>query len=483
MRILLSLLLLLLPLILQAQKVKVVSKDGDLIPNLYLLSSDRATFISSNEEGVLDLSDIGVSDTAKFTIMSGFYKPLTFSLGYLKSKSEIIVEYESQKLMGAFVMPQKQIIQLLENAATYFSQHYIKDYVAVMHYKREIYSREFLRQLYLVDGLWGSFNFHQSPPRLLWNDKNLMGRFLTLDAFVSDFFLPDSNKPMEIFAVHSSGISDNQIFDVDYVNIFDLKALDMKRAIELYSPLNKRHIKDFKYHILSFSESEQGKIYTIAFKTKEGTFPKRNKLLGSGCLTITEEGGPIKVEVENMEDRYSTRMHDNWPEANTLVTPYKLEISYGRNELGIYTSSVVLNLSWIYPQNIRQSWKNSYMVEWNVYRKPFKNQYNTKTIIEFSNHILISSGAVRNLFLDMNISGHGASLSYVDGINQSFWNERIKKLPNRQKIEKDLYSDHTPLHEQAERNNLRLMVDKNSAERNKIARSLYKELYGTEYYD
>ena len=66
-----------------------------------------------------------------------------------------------------------------------------------------------------------------------------------------------------------------------YTDIIDeLSMIPMirKRALELYSPLNPKHVKDFIYEIKSVRESPSGREYEIGFRTKEGVLAKNNRI-------------------------------------------------------------------------------------------------------------------------------------------------------------------------------------------------------------
>lgn len=216
-------LVLFVPCVSTAQKVRVVSEDEISIPYLYFVSVDKKTYLLSDSEGIIDLSHVSVPDTMKFTASSDFYSSEAVTFMSLKRMSKLVVHSNSISLDDIYVMPQENLLLLLKKTADKFSKNYLKNYVAKANYSRIIYSGSNIQQLYLINGLWSSFGFNQKSGGKMWDDRNLMGGFLVLDSFVTDFLIPGTRTAVNTYEVVDQSLGGLSCFDVNYVNIFNLQ--------------------------------------------------------------------------------------------------------------------------------------------------------------------------------------------------------------------------------------------------------------------
>ena len=78
-----------------AQKVKVITQDGDTVPYLYFVSSGGKYYLSSDSYGFIDISNVSLPDTTAFMVYSDFYSSEPASLLSLRSLNAIIVRYKT----------------------------------------------------------------------------------------------------------------------------------------------------------------------------------------------------------------------------------------------------------------------------------------------------------------------------------------------------------------------------------------------------
>ncbi len=470
-----------------AQEIKVITQDGDAVPYLYFASSSGKYYLSSDSNGFIDISDVHIPDTTVFKVYSDFYSSEPTSFLAMRSRKEIVVLYKAGLLSELYIMPEESLMKLLGSASRLFSKRYLKNYVATMGYRRMIYSGEKPVQQYLVYGLWGSLDFNQDHIRHYWDDRNLMGVFGALDSFVSDFHLSGKKTSAGPNSVVNQAVSDEDFFNVNYVNEFNLRALDIKRTVEIYSPLNEKYVKDYSYRLESISNERGEKLYTIVFKTKSNKFPGHTKLLGTGKIVLTEDGKVLKVELENAEDRYSSFIRNKEAKAGVLLTPYKWSVCYVHNELGIFTASVKMAVTWRAPQKSPLKRGDWYYIEWNPYRRPFENRLKTETEIVFSEIVPIVSKKQKDKIRGFLGSSFGAGATYyaVEIVNHDFWFKVLKENLGLGLINSDLYStDFESLYQQAVRSNeINRLGYSGNKNKNNPARVLYREIHNKEYYE
>ena len=98
-------------------------------------------------------------------------------------------------------------------------------------------------------GVFASLGFNQkSTTKLYWDDRNAMGRLYVCDTFVSESLFPNKNEVNPVLRVTSKDIKkDEDALKSNYVDEFDVSALDRKRAVEIFSPLNPKMIGNYTY--------------------------------------------------------------------------------------------------------------------------------------------------------------------------------------------------------------------------------------------
>lgn len=422
-----------------AQTVAVRVTTGENLPYIAFVNGSATKYLSSDSDGNIDINSVTMPDSTLLTLNSYFFEPLRITFGELKRSKILTVTPKTIDLQGIVVMPQASIKELVKKCEYYFAANYAENYVAFAKIFRFVLSGNTYRQMYCSAGIWEFLHFTDRAPKLVWDDENGMGGFYAMDSYVSYSYDPNTNR-IQSENIRSKHLKSGHVLknlENSYANLFDISLLNRKRSIELYSPLNKSQLDNFNYSIKQIEEKNGRKIYVIGFINKFGTFPKKTKLNGAGEIYMSDEGMPLKVVLRNVEDRFSTYVHDTG-KPRVLVTPYTLEVNYDKIGDKIYTQSVSQKLSWIKPDNTSDS-SSCYCLEPNSYAKPFANKLRTETYVYFENPVLANAGKRRfTMADDVNY--------YVDekAVNSAFWEDELRKLQDYKDIYRDLGASKVP---------------------------------------
>lgn len=477
-----------------AQKILVKNGFGTPLPNLFFFNESRSIYLITDTDGILNLDNIVFEDTLSFNLLSNYYSSPKFRFGELVQKKEILLK-PNVSATKTTTISEKSIKEILEKASDHFITHYMKNYIAQVYISRFLYSDTSYQQIYLTYGLWGSFNFSLKEPKYYYEDQNSMKNYLPADSFTSNFYLPNTDKILKQYTIANRELNKLNSLKVNYHNKFRVSALELKRAIELYSPINKTHIDDYNYVLNSESKANKEVIYKINFYTKSGRFPDKTKLFGAGCITISAKGRLLSISVENMENRFSA--YWNYPSSCLyLLTPYTFEMNYAQDKLGnIYTSSLKMETKWIMPENLKGNTpiNRCFYIEENFYRNPFKFKLSTSTQLSFVNPKITDKTHINSLVKPYfkHYQRSAAMVNFLDNVvyiknrNKIFWETKLDELKDIEKVKSDLYDHKYPLYEQST-NSYNIYKNWQSADTSNIespARELYKKLYKKEYYE
>lgn len=369
---------------------------------------------------------------------------------------------------------------IVRNAVTIFENQYAENYICSIDYTKLVYSADSLVQIAATIGIWGSFHFNMNKMKYYWEDLNLMGNYLPIDSFCTNIVLREGKiqipTPTQIVTNRSGDLSE---FDRNYSNTISLSSLDLKRCIELYSPLNIKHLNDYKYSIITDNEYNG---HMIEFTPKSKDFPRKSKLYCQrGILCISPEGIPTSIIIYNAENRYSS---DIYIKGNPrfCITPYTFKIDYCYYKDKIYTKQVCKKVNWETPVIPDEEF---FFTEYPPYRKPFQNKICINETICFSTPLYINDiSEIKSLF--PNQPGGNPINIYSEGINIKYWQSRFPDI----KINNNTIAD---LKNQAELNTINylnyLTTFKSNNDINQtkkqyhIGRELFFLLYNKQYYE
>lgn len=389
-------------------------------------------------------------------------------------------------LKASVVRSERGAKSIVREASRDFAKNYA-DYYAPFQIVRTIKSNGNYREVQCAVGVFASLGFNQkSTTKLYWDDRNVMGRLYVCDTFVSESLFPNKNEVNPVLKVTSDGMkNDEDALKSNYVNEFDVSALDRKRAVEIFSPLNPKMIGNYTYKSAGTSKVNGSDVRVIDFISNSKTITVKERIHCSGQLFIDYSGRIRKIVVKDMDDRF-TKYIRNFSEMS-LATPYTYTITYGDKKGKIYTSSISQELSWRKPGDTAMS---LYSAEWNPCRNPFRNRVETSFVMKFSEPRTVNAeGKIGEASPAYRIMCYNESRDY------DFWSRIIPDEIDLEKFMKDTGSTWNSLCVQTitrqERELASLLGDETKVEREKKrltaktakARELFRSLFGKDYTD
>ena len=202
--------------------------------------------------------------------------------------------------------------------------------------------------------------------------------------------------------------------------------IEYQRALEIYSPLNKRCINNFRYEIFGQDDTA----VRIGFTSIPGLTPKKSRIFGSGELVIEKAtGNVLSVTMEDYLDLWSVHPHAktvDW----TLVTRHKISVGYKEKGGKIYPSSIDLDVRWN-----KDGDGQIYSIAINSRKKPFKNKLHEHYHLEYeADRPIEKDNGLPKKISESSFHGFWGPFDYAAWVNDStlYWLDKDK-------VEKDLY--------------------------------------------
>ena len=360
-------------------------------------------------------------------------------------------DFLTENIDSSIVYAERDARHIVKDMARFFSSNYARDYISLMTVVRTSYSGDRCRNLSAVTGIWGSVDFTMTAPKLYFDDKSSYTEFYPLDAFITNNYFPDRQEVNNMIIISGDGLLEYLYKDMD--NSLSLMPLIRKRALELYSPLNPKHVNDYHYEVKGSKASGDGVEYAISFRSKNGVFPKKNRIYCSGILHISKDGLPLEIEVYDMEDRFSSFIRrENGKLPN--VTPYTFSISYAITDSKIHVCSVSQKVKWVLPENLEEN-SSVFYAEEAPFRNPFKYNMSTLTDIRFASPVFLDQGLEWEGKVKSGFQTPGAGpglIPYVEDTDIQYWQKTLRNTLDMDKISADLKYEGMTLEDQAKAN-------------------------------
>lgn len=298
------------------------------------------------------------------------------------------------------------------------------DYICKAVFTKEIKSDGVYNGFIAMSSLWASSHFNQDYKVIYFENPNHMGRILPLDVLVSDLIIPGTNSPSKLF-YESSTKKGLQKFLSEYEYDFDETLLIRKRALEIYGPVNKRFVSNYSYQLLGKS-SFGGDI--VGFSSKGSISKDMRIFCADGRLHFDQNNRIRRIEVHNMEDRYSSYIRNYSPEQMEKVTDYTFIVEYKWIGDSVVTSYVEQETCWVMPEN--KSLKYYYSSSKAPYKSPIENKISTVQKVFFSDFLLRCSEEYSD--------DDFVKLRYVENSSYEYWQKELKEKVPFSEIEREM---------------------------------------------
>lgn len=389
---------------------------------------------------------------------------------------------------------------IVKKASENFCRSYAKNYLAFSETVMDVKSNGKYIQVMAQDALVAICDFKQktSTASRFYEENSI--RYFPLEQYVTDLIIPGTKQHL----TNRSNYSNNTLaaidkFYVEYSDDFDSNIIARYDALHIYSPLNPKMIGNYAYEL----ESKRSNGYVIKFKTIKG-FPKPMRIHTEGRLYIDLKMTVKAIEVNNMEDRYSSFMYNNYPQRHAMACNYTYIIEYKHLKDAIVTQRIVEEIQWIEPQDKTQD-RYYCPCEQAPYKHPFKHKISTRHNILFSRHIIDLPEEIYKKLKSIQ-STDAPNMDYMQTVNVEYWGKKWSQYSEMPQILKDLMATQEELDKQAVENlnkynkywtdlhirNAKSVgisdddIEKDIVFKKKwqsITQKLYKKYYGKEFYD
>lgn len=378
-----------------------------------------------------------------------------------------------------------ELYNVIDKAAVYFKKNYTKDYCSKVLYLNTVECNGKYREFQGYYGLFGSFDFNQKNHDTYYTDPNSLSHFAPLTVMKSDALNADDNTELTTAKFVRSGTPQYEKLEAQYDNTRRLSALLAKRAVEIYSPLNKAYIDNFSYKLENSYRTDKGTVLVIRFENKPNTYPSKTSIFCTGNIYCVKESGmTIKVTVDELQDAYSnpagTRSLNPLPSA----TSRKLEINYDMAYGKVYTSSVSMITSW---SEISPGSRNFFYMNGLPRRpSPIANQETEYEYYVFSDPRTLDRKKLESV--KKSFIAQYERLETFAPYDKIFWESTELTGIDKQKLIRDLTSHGLSLNQQASANEFKDSATWDIYTPNEIsalkeyyndARRIYSILYGT----
>lgn len=415
----------------QIDSVRVMGDDGFPASFIPMASSATGRIYLTDGEGFVrfNAKDIGDLDTLSFHSL--FYESKKITGRELKASTNgLLLPVWTQDLEAVIVVPADYAENLMKKMSFSFAARYNRDYVAKMTYLRTVECMGRYREFAGYQGIFASFNFNQKEDNISFEDANNMNYWAPLTVMRSHPFAPVSNEILENYSVHFSDgprrWNKNELA-VEYINSSSGEAqtcLTHKRAMEKYSPLNPKQIKNFSYRI--HGTEDNGEVIIIHFRTLDRAYPRKTRIYGQGWLYCRPATGLIeKVVIENHQDAYSIFPRKKMDSLFPSATQHRLEIGYAMQRGKIHTKYVSLDVNWIDPE-IKTFF---YRINIQGRKNPIENKLREYEYFEFSDIISVNKQEKEKIEAIMRPGGG-------DYYCAPFFESRWRQLPRRANIDR-----------------------------------------------
>lgn len=345
-------------------------------------------------------------------------------------------------------------LKIMKNAANNFANKYSKNYAAQLLQYRTIACNDKYCEFSAYMGVITLLDFNQNMREFFWNNPANQIRIAPLSVLRSSAFDYNGNE-LELSAISSGeNVLGIENLNIGYNNKPMGNILDIKRSLEVYSPINPKMVANYTYKIKKMFENKKEEQFAlIEFETKRECFPDKCRLLGSGSILYNITKRSIEsITMTNFVDYYSTFARRNSLIVKQATYP-AIKITYQNIHGNIFTKSIALSIDWRKPEHIDDN-NDVYAITPNSRRNPFKYNLRETECCLFYNPVNLDKPKIEKLKKYIYNSYREPHKFYAAPYIPQVWQNITFNGINMEKVKKDLCINGITLEQQAAANGL-----------------------------
>lgn len=424
-----------------AQNRTLIVRDsqGNAVPFALFVGERSGRHLLSDNHGVLTVQPSDFDGSEIFTLQSSFYQPLQLNADELP-QDEVVLSYKTLMTGTVKVYPNGYAEKVAKMVSDNFAKNSAANYAAKVTWLSTVECNGKYRQFMGYRGLMASLGFTTTSDPLYWEDKNVRYWF-PLTVMKSDALAAGSDEILEAESVITNDLRTR------YVNKEDDPWIG-KRALELYSPLNPRQLRNFDYFIADDYTTPEGDVVVLHFQNKPGTFPRKTKIVGQGYIhCMKKDGRPIKVVTENLEDHYSFSPRTKTADHPSL-TQHLVTVDYSICAGKIVTTSITVQIDWV---GVNTEEGHYYAFGQQRRRNPLVNNERDYRHITLTDHVLLDKDKAATIKANAWAQGQ-YNFVLTAPFDKALWERTALTGIDRDRLFRDLNANGCSLWQQAGKN-------------------------------
>lgn len=327
--------------------------------------------------------------------------------------------------------------KVVKKSAENFYRNYARFYACEMLHYRSVYELEKCVEFNALQGICAIGDFNRNTKGNYWDNPINWSYLAPLTVLRSNPLTSGGDLLEKQIIMSNHTTVDNEFFKKNYNNSLASPCNVLIKAVELFSPLNKKMIENFNYQLEdSFIGEDNHQYIKVEFCSIASDINRKSKIRGKGIILydITLQY-PQKIEMNNYMDFYSTFSRNKTNEI-ICATNHSICIEYLMKDDKIYPKGFVFNVIWPRENDIRDV--EMYYIVPNARRNPFKYGLKQIEAIEFLNHRFLGEKTLDSLKQYMSCDRMGLTNYYCAPFIENKWKKIEYKYIDIGSVTKDL---------------------------------------------
>lgn len=358
---------------------------------------------------------------------------------------------EADTLQASIVYPKGALMRFMKSAAETFEESMPNTCLYNITFTKTVSAGGKYREFFGYKGIQGVLDWHIKTKSSI-NQPHLTYFWFPLSLMRSKSWEAGVDEVLEQQSLNSNVQGNYETrTNINYDNTGAPGILmTTMRGIEVQSPLNSMHVKDFDYFVEQLYDD--GSIKRVAFQTKKNAFPRKTRLYGKGYMTFSPEGRICDVAMFDYLDYWSKYPHAKISSVSKTATSHSCKISYTFKDGHYCLKSIDVESDWNPSKR-----GGSYDLIVNPRRHPYKERLKEKLHLQLSDMTVVPKSTFSNLPV------FGLQTAYAPYVKE-VWDKDLPKWLDFTIIVSDLNINGESFQEQCERP---VIYDENNLLRNR----------------